>query len=70
MKKISIVIPTFNEEGNVVGICNAVVNEVENHLRGYDYEIIVIDNFSTDNTRLLIREICRNNSKIKEFWPV
>lgn len=64
-KKIGIVIPCYNEQENIVGICKAVENEIVNSLPEYDYEILVIDNCSTDNTRVLIREICKQNKKIK-----
>lgn len=64
-KKIGIVIPCYNEQENIVGICKAVENEIVNSLPQYDYEILVIDNCSTDNTRVLVREICKQNKKIK-----
>ena len=45
MKKvISVLIPCFNEEENVVPISKAVVNEFKNSLPQYDYEIVFIDN--------------------------
>lgn len=65
MKKISIVVPTYNEEGNIVPICDAIVAELEGNLPEYDYELILIDNDSTDNTRVLIRGVCAQNKKIK-----
>ncbi len=65
MKKISIVIPCYNEEENIVNICNAVENELKTTLSNYDYDILIIDNCSTDNTRALIRGICKNNKKVK-----
>lgn len=68
MKKISIVIPCFNEEENVVAICNAVVDMLEQDLPQYDYEILFIDNCSRDNTQTLLREICKNNLKIKAIF--
>ncbi len=64
-KKIGIVIPCYNEQENIVGICKAVENEIVNSLPEYDYEILVIDNCSTDNTRVLLREICKQNKKVK-----
>ena len=64
-KKIGIVIPCYNEQENIVGICKAVENEIIKSLPEYDYEILVIDNCSTDNTRVLIREICKQNKKVK-----
>ena len=68
MKKISIVIPCFNEEDNVVPISQAVEQELTTHLPQYDYEIIFIDNDSQDNTRTLIRGLCAENEKIKAIF--
>ncbi len=70
MKKISIMIPCYNEEENVVPISEAVVRELTNSLPEYDYEILFIDNDSKDNTRPLLREICKNNPKIKAIFNV
>ena len=49
-KKISIVIPTYNEEANVVPLSKAVIEVMERDLSEYDYEILFIDNHSKDNT--------------------
>lgn len=68
MKKISILIPCYNEEENVVPISEAVINEFKKSLPEYDYEILFIDNDSKDNTRPLLREICRKNPKIKAIF--
>lgn len=69
MKKlISILIPCYNEEENVVPISKAVIEEVESSLPNYDYELVFIDNHSTDNTRTLLRELCKNNKKIKAIF--
>jgi glycosyltransferase involved in cell wall biosynthesis len=68
MKKISIVIPCYNEEDNVVPISKAVATEMETNLASYDYEILFIDNDSKDNTRPLLREICKQNHKIKAIF--
>ena len=68
-KKVSIVIPCYNEEENIVGITDAVVAQME-QLPQYDYEIICCDNDSTDRTRPLIREICAKNKKIKAIFNV
>ena len=68
-KKISILIPCFNEEENVLQISDAVISEL-NKLKKYDYELIFIDNSSTDNTREIIKEICKKNKKIKAIFNV
>lgn len=65
MKKISILIPCYNEEENIVPISKAVVEVLEKELSNYDYEILFIDNCSTDKTRDLLRIVCNENSKIK-----
>lgn len=70
MKKISIMIPCYNEEENVVLISEAVVRELTDSLPEYDYEILFIDNDSKDNTRPLLREICKRNPKIKAIFNV
>ena len=68
MKKISVLIPCYNEEENVVPMSKAVVNELTTNLPQYDYELIFIDNDSQDNTRPLLREICKMNPKIKAIF--
>ena len=69
MKKlISILIPCFNEEGNVVQICHSIEDVLQKSCPSYDYEIVFIDNFSTDNTRPLLRQICKNNKKVKAIF--
>lgn len=68
MKKISILIPCYNEEENVIPIANAIVEEFGKNLADYDYEIIFIDNDSKDNTRPLLREICKRNQKVKAIF--
>lgn len=68
MKKISILIPCYNEEENVVAMSKALVQLFKDMLNGYDYELIFIDNDSQDMTRDLIRELCRDNPKIKAIF--
>lgn len=67
MKKISIVVPCFNEEENVVPMSEAIINEFAK-LPQYDYEIIFIDNDSQDNTRILLRGLCAENPKIRAIF--
>ena len=69
MKKVSIMIPCYNEEENIEAITDAVVKQME-ALPQYDYEVVCIDNCSTDNTRPLLRKICGKNKKIKAILNV
>ena len=68
MKKISIVVPCFNEEENVVPMADAIREEFKKNLSSYEYEIIFIDNDSKDNTRELIRELCKSDKGIKGIF--
>lgn len=65
MKTISFMVPCYNENENVVPMSEALVKLMQNELKDYDYEIIFIDNCSTDGTRDLLRQICAGNKKIK-----
>ena len=67
MKKISIMVPCYNEEENVVPMSEALVKTLE-AMDGYDYEILFIDNCSMDKTRELLRDICAENKKIKAIF--
>ena len=67
-KKVSIVIPAYNEEENIRPVTEAVTEELVSNLPEYDYEIIIIDNNSQDNTRPIIRELCRENKKVRAIF--
>lgn len=69
-KKISIMIPCYNEVENVEPISFAVVNVLEEALPQYEYEILFIDNCSTDGTREKIEALCAHNRKIKAIFNV
>lgn len=70
MKKISILIPCYNELDNVEPMSFAIVNVLEEALSQYDYEILFIDNCSTDGTREKLEQICAENKKIKAIFNV
>ena len=68
-KLVSIMVPCYNEEENVVPIAQAIVAQME-ALPQYDYELLFIDNCSTDGTRALIRGLCRENPRIRAIFNV
>jgi glycosyltransferase involved in cell wall biosynthesis len=68
MKKISVLIPTYNEEDNVVPLSEAVIKEILFNLPEYDYELLFIDNCSKDNTQQKITFLCKQNNKIKAIF--
>jgi len=51
-KDVSVVIPTYNEAGNILNLITALKKK----LRSYDYEIIIVDDNSNDGTGALVRE--------------
>lgn len=59
--KISVIIPMYNEEENVIKTLNAI-NDVLKIYR--DFEIIVVDDGSTDKTYQLVNEFSTTNSNI------
>ena len=68
MKMVSVLIPCYNEEENVKLIARAVEKIFKLELPKYDYEIVFIDNDSSDLTRSYLREICEQNKKIKAIF--
>ena len=68
MKTINILVPTYNEEENVKPLSEAVIAEFKKSLPEYQYEIIFIDNSSTDHTKEKITELCAANSRIKAIF--
>lgn len=68
MKKISILVPCYNEEENVAPLSKAVVEMMERDLPAYDYELVFIDNCSKDKTRDLLTLLCSQNKRIKAIF--
>jgi len=59
--KISIIVPAHNEEDNIVNL----VRRVEDELPDLDYELVIVDDHSTDNTRKLIEELSSKYGNIR-----
>ena len=68
MKKISIMVPCYNEEENVIPLSEALIEMFAKDLPQYDYDITFIDNDSTDTTRDKLRQLCKGNKKIKAIF--
>ena len=68
MKKISIMVPCYNEEENVVPLSEELIKMFARDLPQYDYDILFIDNASTDLTRVKLRALCEGNPKIKAIF--
>ena len=69
-KRISVMIPCYNEEENARPIYTAVKDQLTQNCPSYDYEILFIDNKSQDQTRKILREICEEDSNVKAIFNV
>lgn len=63
-------VPCYNEVENIEPISQTIVGILETELPQYDYEVLFIDNASTDGTKYKIEEICEQNKKIKAIFNV
>lgn len=65
---ISVMIPTYNEAENIAPLCSRIKELFQKELANYNYEIVVIDNFSTDATREILEELCAEDPNIKAIF--
>lgn len=64
MKKVSVVIPMYYEE-EVAEECYNRVSNCLKALKNYDYEIIVVNDGSKDNTLDILQNLAKNDIKLK-----
>jgi len=62
--KISVIIPCYNEERTIL----KVIRLVHESLDRYEYEIILVDDTSKDNTKMLLEEYSRSDEKIEVIY--
>jgi len=63
MKSISVIFPCYNEEKNIakqISSADSVLNKITD-----DYEIIIVNDGSTDKSLVLLEQMARENDKIK-----
>ena len=63
MTDISVVVPLFNEDESLKELVNWISRVTDSH--GFSYEVILVDDGSTDNSWRVIGELANNNSNIK-----
>ncbi|MDR0617757.1 MAG: glycosyltransferase family 2 protein [Endomicrobium sp.] len=64
MKKVSLVIPCYNEEKNILLMYEAI-RKVMNDIGEYNYEFIFVDNASTDRTPQVLKNLALKDKRIK-----
>ena len=65
MKLLSVCIPVYNEENNVLNTYETIKKLLDEKLINLDYEIIFADNHSIDGTESIIEKICSKDKKVK-----
>lgn len=63
MSTLTVIIPAYNEEGNLPGTLQEVVPLVSKHFS--DYEVLIFNDCSKDNTGKVADHAAEGNSKIK-----
>ncbi|MDJ0927662.1 MAG: glycosyltransferase family 2 protein [Gammaproteobacteria bacterium] len=59
--ELAIIVPTFNEAANV----GQLVDRLESCLAGIEWELIVVDDDSPDGTSARVRELARDNPRLR-----
>jgi len=59
--ELSIIVPTFNERANV----EELIKRLDAGLEGVDWEAIFVDDDSPDGTATLVRQLSRNDSRMR-----
>jgi glycosyltransferase involved in cell wall biosynthesis len=65
LMKISIVTPCFNEEGSIGSCVGEVARVMREELPDFDYEHIICDNASTDETLEVLRRLASDDGRVK-----
>ncbi|UII24508.1 glycosyltransferase family 2 protein [Fulvivirga maritima] len=60
---ISVVVPLYNEEESLPELCNWISRVMQTH--GFTYEIILVDDGSSDTSWEVLSELSQNNPNIK-----
>lgn len=68
MKKISVVIPCWSEEKSIKLMYERLTKVFQGELKHYQYEIIFVDDFSPDNTRIEIEKVCAIDKHVKAVF--
>jgi len=68
MQKLSIIVPLYNEEGNLIQLYSEIIEVLKKEISKKileDYEIIFVNDGSKDNSQKLLEELKKKDKKIK-----
>lgn len=63
MRKVVVVLPTFNEKANIAKFAEEVLDQ-EKNLPGYRIEVLIVDSRSPDGTGGIARKLSQENSRV------
>lgn len=64
MKKISIVVPCYNEEKNINNFYEEIIKTLEKVKENYSYEIIFVNDGSNDETEIEVKKIRKTDKNV------
>ena len=70
-KLISVIIPAYNEEKTIIATIKETI-KVINNIDGLNYELIIIDDGSIDNTSAIVKQLASKlayNIKVESYFP-
>lgn len=70
MGKISVIVPTHNNQDTVLSFAKELIDVCETKLSQHDYEIIFVDNNSSDQTKVYLTKLCEITQKVKCLYTV
>jgi len=70
-KLISVIIPAYNEEKTIIATIKETI-KVINNIKGLNYELIIVDDGSIDNTCATVKQLAYQSSyniKVESYFP-
>jgi dolichol-phosphate mannosyltransferase len=61
MSELSIIVPTFNERGNLIPLLECLRQALPN----IDYEVVIVDDDSPDSTAAMTRTLAQSNPRVR-----
>ena len=66
--KVLIVIPVYNEEKIIINNLKQLFQYLEENLADYDYQVVIADNVSTDQTALLVKNLSATLANLEYLY--
>lgn len=64
MKKISIVIPLYNEQETILELYRRLKNALDNDFKNFEHEFIFVNDGSSDNTLMLLEQLYNQDTRL------